>query len=205
MATLHALSQDLDRALKLSDLEAVASVRRTIAQRFPESPQAAEAHFKLGLDSLFRQHDLDSAAEHLRSAIRTKVPGWAVPARVSLGLVLLKQAKPQQAIFELRRVASLEPPSAQTAQAAGLVVVALQQQGKAPEAERAKQQHRRILERLSAQAEGVDQAVGEFMLGMEKKFDGDRAGAKAALTLAVGRSDLPGEYRTQAEKALADL
>ena len=205
MTTLQALTGDLDRALALNDLDAAASVRRSIAQLFPATPAGAEASYKLGLEALFRQRNLDAAAEHFRAATKAKVQQWGVPARVSLGLVLLRQAKPQQAIFELRRVASMEPPTAQTAQAAGLVVVALLDSGKGAEADRARQQHRRILERLSKQAEGVERAMGRFMLAMEKKFDGDRAGAKEAFEDALTLAELPDEYREQATRALAEL
>ncbi len=205
MATLEALTGDLERALALQDFDTAAAVRRSIAQLFPETPAGAEANYKLGLDALFRHRNLDSAAEHFRAATKAKAPMWGVPARVSLGLVLLRQSKPQQAIFELRRVASVEPPIALSAQAAGMVVVALLEQGKGPEADRARQQHRRILERLTKQEPGVERAVGQFMLGIEKKFDGDRAGAKAALQAALELEHLPDEYRTQAEKALAEL
>ncbi len=205
MATLDALNGDLERALQVSDYDSVASVRRTIAQLYPETPAGAEASYKLGLDALFRHRNLDAAAEHFRATTRAKVPEWGVPARVSLGLVLLRQGKPQQAVFELRRVASIEPPTPQTAQAAGLVVVALLDNGKASEAERARHQHRRILERLCKQGDGVDAALGRFMMAMEKKFDGDRAGAKAAFQDALSGGSLPPEYREQAERALADL
>ena len=43
------------------------------------------------------------------------------------------------------------------------------------------------------------------MLGIEKKFDGDRAGAKAELRGALTQAELPMEYREQAERALQDL
>ncbi|MEM7676383.1 MAG: tetratricopeptide repeat protein, partial [Myxococcota bacterium] len=193
METLDELEKDLERALKVDDFETVASVRRSITQLHPDTTQAAEAHYKLGLDALFRQRSLDAAAEHFRASAKLKIPQWGLPARMSLGLVLLRQGKPQQAIFELRRVAGVESPTAQSAQAAGMVVVALLEQGKSTEAERARQQHRRILDRLCKQGDGVDAALGHFMLGIEKKFDGDRAGAKASLLAAQAMGDLPDE------------
>ena len=205
MATLQALTTDLEGALERKDLEAVASVRRSIAQMFPDSAAGAEANYKLGLDALFRQRNMDAAADHFRAATKAKVAEWGVPARVSLGMVLLRQAKPQQAIFELRRVAAVEPPTAQSALAASLVVVALTEQGKAAEASRARQQHQRILERLQKQPPGADRAIGAFMLGMEKKFEGDRPGALQALKAALAQPELPDEYRGQAERALSDL
>jgi len=205
METLDELEKDLERSLKVDDFEAVASVRRSITQLHPDTPPAAEAHYKLGLDALFRQRSLDAAADHFRASAKLKISQWSLPARMSLGLVLLRQGKPQQAIFELRRVASAEPPTAQSAQAAGMVVVALLEQGKSAEADRARQQHRRILERLCKQDEGVDASMGYFMLGMEKKFDGDRTGAKAALEAALATPHLPEEYRQQVQRAIADL
>lgn len=205
MASLDALRGDLDRALELKDYDAAASVRRAIAQLFPDSSAGAEAEYKLGLDALFRQQKLDAAADHFRAATKAKVPAWGLPARLSLGLVLLRQDKPQQALFELRRVASAEPPTVLSAQAAGLVVIALTEQSKPTDADRARQQHRRILDRLTKHATGVDQALAWFMLGMEKKFDGDRPGAREAFDSALAQGHLPNEYVAQARRAITDL
>ena len=116
MASLKDLERDLARALKAGDLDQIASVRRTIASGFADTPAAAEANYRLGLDLLFRTKNVDEAAAHLREAAKTKAAPWSIAARVSLGLVMLRQGKAQQAIFELRRVAGsqLDPAVVET-------------------------------------------------------------------------------------------
>src|SRR5688500_15411197 len=121
MATLKDLQRDLARALEAGDPDQIASVRRTIASGFPDTPEAAEANYRLGLDQLFRGKNLEEAAKHLREATKAKAPPWSIASRVSLGLVMLRQGKAQQAIFELRRVAGIKPPTIHSAQAAGFV------------------------------------------------------------------------------------
>lgn len=205
MASLKELERDLDRALEAGDPEQVASVRRTIAGGFPGSPAAAEASYKLGLDQLFRAQNPDEAAKLLREATKAKAPPWSLAARVSLGILLLHQGKPQQALFELRRAAGVKPPSIESAQAAGFVVIALREIGNGKEAERARATQLEMLRALVKRDDDETRALAHFMLGMEHKFDGERAPAKQHLEAALALEALPADARATADQAMQDL
>jgi tetratricopeptide (TPR) repeat protein len=205
MASLKDLERDLTRALSGGDLEQIASVRRTIAEGFPDTPAAAEAHYRLGLDQLFRTKDMDAAANHLREAAKSKAMPWSVSARVSLGLIMFRQGKPQQAIFELRRVAGMKPPTIHSAQAAGFVVMALRESGNGAEADRARKQQLDLLNGLTKSKDAETAALAFQMLGMEHKFVGERAKAKEFLTKALASPALPPDERKSAETAMEDL
>lgn len=204
MATLPELLRDLDRALGAGDLDTAASVRRTIAEGHPTAPEAAEARFKLGLHLLFKGRDLEAAAGELREAAKAKHPVWSPQARISLGLILLRQGKFQQAVFELRRVSGQTPPTLVSAQAAGLVVVALRSDKKATEADRARGQQLDLLDKLTRSLTGEEKAMAQFMLGMEHKHDGRRDKARPLLQAAL-TTGLPGREAEVAKRALAEV
>ena len=206
MTNLASLLSDLERALSAEDLDLVASVRRTICDGHPSSPAAAEASYKLGLDALYRRQDLDGAAEYLREAVRKKDNQWSPAARVSLALVLLSQKKYQQALFELRKAASVQPPTLLSAQAAGLTAVALADAKKpGAEVERAREKAKAILLQLASASDAVTASVAAFMLGVEFKFEGEREKARTWLERALAADQLPAQERRLAEGALQTL
>lgn len=206
MAALKELLSDLARALDANDLAAAAAVRRTIVDNHPDAAEAAEAGFKLGLHLLFKEKDLDAASVALRAAAKAKHPVWSPQARISLGQILMRQGKHQQAVFELRRVAGSTKPTLVSAQAAGLVVIALREAKKGPEAERARAQYLDTLERLTkADLPGVERALAQHMLALEHKHDGQRRLAKPLLEAALASGALPQAERAQAEQALKEL
>ncbi len=198
------LVRDLERALQSGDHDRVASVRRTIAHQYPETPAGAEASYKLGLDALFRKRNADEAAEHFRAAVKAKST-WSAPARTSLAIVLLRQGKGQQGMFELRKIASASPPTIASAYAQGLLVLALREAKKGPEAEKAHQEHKRMLLKVAETSTGEDKALAHFMLGMEHKIDGEREPAKKQLQAALAVGALEARERKQAEAALAEV
>lgn len=204
MAGLKDLERDLARALEAGDLDQLASVRRLIVEQHPESPTAGEAGYKLGLDALFRRGDLAEAAERFRAASKLKGP-WAIPARTSLGIVLAHQGKAQQGMFELRKVAAADPPTLASVQAWGLIVIALREAKQSKEAERARGEQRKALQRLAADGTPEERAFAHFLLGIEHKFDGERDLAKKHLTAAVQGTALPEQERALATAALAEV
>jgi Flp pilus assembly protein TadD len=129
---------------------------------------------------------------------------WATLARSALGMVLLRQGKHQQAVFELRKVASVTPPTVLSAHGWGLVVYALRESKNMKEAERARGEHKKVLIKLTQSKSPEDAAIGNFMLGMEYKFDGDRTLAKQHFTTALA-GPLPGPERLQCEAALKEV
>jgi tetratricopeptide (TPR) repeat protein len=201
---LQDLLRDLERALESGDHDRVASVRRTIVHQFPETAAGAEASYKLGLDALFRKRNVDEAADHFRAALKAKST-WATPARTSLAIVLLRQGKGQQGMFELRKIASATPPTIAGAYAQGLLVLALREAKKGPEAEKAHQEHKRMLQKIAEISTGEDKALAHFMLGMEHKIDGEREPAKKQLQAALAVGALDERERKQAESALGEV
>ena len=205
MAKLEALLSDLSRALEAKNEDTAASVRRTIAEAYPETPEGAEARYKLGLAALYRAQDLDLAAQHFREATKAKQKVWSACARTSLGLVLLRQGKHQQAVFELRRAAAPRPADLMVAQAASMLVMALAEMGNTKESARARTQQLEILDTLAKSDEPQTAAIAQFYRGMEHKFDGERGPAKALLSAALAAELLPTDERAVAERALAKL
>lgn len=184
-AALEQLLRDLDRALKSGDPDRITSVRVTIAQGHPESDAGAEANYRLGLSALFSGQDLEQAATFLKAATKAKSKAWGPDARTSFGLVLFRLGKVQQAIFELRKVAGVKPPTLASARALGFMVMLLREGEKRDEADRTRKQQFEALRALTKSADAEVQAQAHFMLGMEHKHDGDRAGAKENLQNAV--------------------
>lgn len=206
MTALKDLKRDLERALGAKqDFDQIALIRQKIAEAHGDTVEGAEANYKLGLDALFRRGDLELAAQHLREATRVKAPPWSVAARVSLGLILLRQGKDQQAVFELRRVAGATPPTLVSAQAWGLLVIAFRQLKKGQDANKAQTEYRKALEQIERSGAPADVAQARYMLGMEHKFDGNRAMAKRYLEQALGFAELPAEDRVRIEATLAGL
>lgn len=205
MAALKDLLRDLKRAIAEGKEDNVNAVRWAIAEHHPETPEGAEARYKLGLAALFRDQDLDTAAILFRDTAKAKQRKWSHCARTSLGLVLLKQGKEQQAIFELRRAASPRPPNLMVAQAAGLLVLALSELGNTKEAARARQQLIEILGLLLKHEDERVVAMASYMRGMEHKFDGEREPAKAMITKAVESGKLPPDELAAAQAVLEGL
>ena len=206
MTDLSSLLGDLERALAAHDLDLVASVRRTIFEGHPTTVAAAEAGYKLGLDALYRRHDLDAAAQRFRETVRRKDGKWSPAARVSLALILLRQKKHQQALFELRKATSADPPTLLSAQAAGLVAVVLADAQKpGAEIERARDNAKSLLTRLVSSTDPETAGGAAFMLGMEFKFDGDRSNARTWLEQALASGALPEDAQRLAARSLEGL
>jgi tetratricopeptide (TPR) repeat protein len=204
MADLADLKQDLESALTAGDEARARTVRLRIVGAYPESTEAAEASFRLGLDALFRQKAVLEAEQHLRVAAKIKQSEWSPVARLSLGLVLVRQGKLQQGVFELRRVASLKPSNLVSAQAQGFLVLAFQEARKSEEADRARTDFLRVLRELADGGQASERDLAAYMLGMEFKGLGQRDHARRELMRAL-KGNLPEDTRQSAETALLDL
>ncbi len=202
---LSELTTSLTRALDVGDADRIREVRRAIAAAHPETEAGADASFRLGLDALFTGQDLEAAAEHFRAATKAKGSASALAARTSLGLVLLRQGKHQQAVFELRRVGSQKPPTLAAAQALSWVVISFRQQKNAKEADRAREEQLKVLEAVAAGADAPSAALAHLMLGVEHKHDGRRDAAVKHLQAALAQKGLDAEYEARARSLLAGL
>lgn len=198
------LLRDLKRAEERAEVERIEELRRRLVELFPEAPESAEASFRLGLAALLRDKDPDQAEARLRAATKSPDKALAAQARTHLGMLLFRRGKAQQAVFELRKVAARTPPDLWSAQALALVHLVFRGQGNAKEAERARAEQLKLLEKL-AQGEGESQAFAHLFLGMEHKHDGRRDPAKRHLQAAAGHPALPPAERAQAQAALREL
>jgi tetratricopeptide (TPR) repeat protein len=201
---LDALKKDLDRAIKAGDPDKIAAAWQALANSYPDTPDGGDASYRLGLDALFRGKSLDKAAELFRVALKSKGT-HALSARSSLGLVLMRQGKHQQGVFELRKVAGTTPPTIFSISAWGLLVVAFKELGNMKEAERAHVEHKRALEKMTASKVAEDAALAHYMLAMEYKIDGERAIAKRHLEAALATKALPKAELASATAVLAEL
>lgn len=198
------LLRDLQRAVERAEPERVEELRRRLVELFPDAPESAEANFRLGLAALLRDKDPDQAEARLRAAIKAPDKALAAQARTHLGMLLFRRGKAQQAVFELRKVAGRSPPDLWSAQALALVHLVFRGQGNAPEAERARAEQLRLLEKLS-RGEGESQAFAHLFLGMELKHDGRRDPARQHLTAAAAHPALPPAEKARARAALDEL
>jgi len=204
-AALGDLTKDLNRAIEVGDADRINAVRRTIAEGHAGTPEAAEASYRLGMYALFAEHNLDEAVARLKASAKSKNATWTPRARVALGLLLFRQSKTQQAIFELRKVSSAAKPSLASAQAFGYMALIHTESKKGPEAERARDGQREQLAKLVKSSDPEEAGLAHFMLGMEHKFDGMRREATSHLEAAIASGGLGPDETAQAQAALDDL
>jgi tetratricopeptide (TPR) repeat protein len=205
MTTLDQLRTDLTNALELGDLARIAEARRAIVQSFPESEAAAEANYKLGLNALFLEGNLEAAIDAFRAAAKVKAGGWNQAARTSLGIALMRDGKPQQAVFELRKAAAQKPPNLAAAQALSIVVTIFRQEKNAKEADRARAEQIKLLEQVASASDPASAALATFFLGVEHKFDGQRELAKKTIQAALAKGLLEPGFKVKAEEILREL
>lgn len=203
-APLKDLLRDLSTALEGGDRERIAQVRRLIAEGYPDTDSGGEARYKLGLDALFFAGDLDAAIEQFRGATKLKSSPWATAARTTMGITLFRQGKLQQAVFELRKVAGIKPPTIASAQALSLVSGFMRQTGNAAEAERARDEAIKILDQLARGTDKAEASLAHFLLGMERKFEGRRDLAKKHLETALA-GKLDPTFAGRAQALLSEL
>jgi tetratricopeptide (TPR) repeat protein len=118
---------------------------------------------------------------------------------------MARRGKVQQAVFELRKVASKIPPDLEAAQALGMVALVYRQQGNPKEADRARGEQLKLLEKLTKSGRGDEPAFAHYLLGMEHKHDGRRPQAKAHLEAALAAGTLPSEETRRVRVALQGL
>ncbi len=200
MVPLATLLADLTRAL--SDAEQATAVRRTIVEQYPDTEAGAEAAYKLGLEALFLGRSLEQAESYFRSATKSKSAVWGPPARVSLGIVLARMGKAQQAAFELRKVIGAKPATILGAQAAAMLASVMAEQKQPKEVDKARQQAQDILKQLIEK--GPDQALAHYLMGLEKKHEGNRVLARQHLEAALA-AGLVGEEAERARVLLGQL
>ena len=204
-SNLKSLLQELSAGLKAQDPAKINAVRAQIGDSHPDTDEGAEANFRLGVSGLMAGQDVDEAVGRLRKAAKAKHPVWTPQARLSLGLLLKAQGKEQQAIFELRKVAGMKNPSLASAQALGFMVMMQEDAGQAEEAARTRKQHHQLLDKMVSSEEKEIASLAHYMLGMDHKYEGARAEAKAHLEQALQKGGLQEDEAARVKEALNSL
>lgn len=185
MADLESLLNDLANLDAKTDLDGLRRVREQIIDEHPDSVAAVEAAYKVGLDLLFRERDLDGAVARFESAAKRKHPFWSAAARTSLGLCYFHQGRKQKALFELRRVAYPETPTSHSVTALAFIENIADADGGPDEARRIRKDRIKQLEQLVEISREAHQAHDRgfylFSLGQALKDQGDPEQARAVL------------------------
>jgi len=188
MAKLEALLNDLANFDAQQDLGGLRRTREQIVTEFPTSEAAAEALYKIGLDLLFRERNLDGAVEQFEAAARRKHPYWSAAARTSLGLCYYHQKRIQKALFELRRVGYPPQPTPHSVTALTFIESIFAQEGNAEELKRTRKDRITQLEALitesRTQARPAERGYYLYTLGAALRDHGDEGRAKAVLNEA---------------------
>jgi len=144
MSDQNALLEAIQAPENQENPKALDALREKYIEAAPNSPEATEARYRLGLSFLFRHKNMDQARELLKAAAADKGHPVAPEARVNYALILHAQKKRQQAIFELRKL--LVPgasPSMHTASALDFLSLLLRESGARPEDINKIESHRR--------------------------------------------------------------
>ncbi len=148
--TIEELSGQLIDAEKSGDLGALCDVRMQICREHPDSDEAIESRYKLGLNALFNQRHLEAATEHFQAAAKSRKCYWSAAARTSLGICLYHRGKRQKALFELRKIAHRDPPDEHSVAALSFIETIFANDGDSKEASRTRAQRIAQLEELVA-------------------------------------------------------
>lgn len=212
MDLLNTLLQNVSAAEAAQDFDAMREARNRIVEGYPGSVEAAEALYKVGLDSLFRQRDIVQSIAVMEQAAKCAHPFWAAAARTSLALCYVHQRRIQKALFELRKVAYVREPSAHSITALSFMETVLMDEQKPQEA--AKIRKDRVLqleEMLHAHRTGTlriaERAHYLHQLALALADNKERARAKAAIeeALALGAEAVGAELTQTLKKALQEL
>jgi tetratricopeptide (TPR) repeat protein len=185
MAQLEALLSELADHDAKHDLAAVRRLREQIADEHPDSESAVEALYKIGLDLLFRERNLDGAVSKFEEAAKRKTPFWSDAARTSLGLCYFHQRRSQKALLELRKVAYGEKPSSHSVTALTFIETIYESEGKPDEVKRVRKDRIGQLESLVKHTKmQAERGYFLFQLGLACRDQGDDTRANKALAEA---------------------
>jgi len=182
---LKQLTETLAVHEKNHDIDGLRSVREQIARDYPESPEAVEAHYKLGLDALFHKRDLAIAVQYFEQAVKGKQAFWAQAARTSLGLCYYHQKRTQKALFELRKVGYSDPPTAHSITALSFIEHIYGQAGEKEEVQRVRKdrisQLETVIEACKHSHQHAERGYHMYTLGLALLDQGDDVEAKIVL------------------------
>jgi tetratricopeptide (TPR) repeat protein len=149
-------------------------VRERLVSEHPQSDAAAEAHYKVGLDAMFRERDLVTALAQFKLAVARKHAFWSAAARTSLALCHYHQNKTQKALFELRKVALVDAPNVHSVTALSFMETIFANAGNLEEVSRNRQERIKQLEKLLAQPGVSPQDQGHFLVQLAEAHELER-------------------------------
>jgi tetratricopeptide (TPR) repeat protein len=164
MATLDDMREEMQALQTKGDLRGIVKLRATIARDFPNTADAAEALFRLGLYFLFVENQTQAAMQTFEDAIKIKDSHWSKAARVSLASLYLREKKPQKAMLELRKaIGEKEPASVHTLSALSIMELVHEEAGESAKVREVKETKVTHLRTLVEQARsGGDQPALAF-------------------------------------------
>lgn len=202
MAQLDALLSDLANFDAHQDLEGLRRVREDIISQHPDSGAAVEALYKVGLDLLFRERNLELAVQKFEEAAKKKAPFWSDAARTSLGLCYFHQKRAQKALLELRKVGYPEAPTPHSVTALSFIETIYDSEGNKDEVKRVRKDRITQLDALVNATQSTERGYFLYLLGLACRDQGDDTKANDALTKArdLGPEVLGAElYRSVSE------
>ena len=209
MADLQSLLQQIAALDGQRDFDGLRRVREQLVAEFPDSDNAVEALYKIGLDLLFRQRKLEAAIEKFDDAAKRKQPFWAAAARTSLGLCYYHQRRMQKALFELRKVAYAKSANVHSVTALAFIENIFEAEGQTSEAQRVRKDRIVQLEQLIAQSRtdnGNPQERGyhlfQLAIALRDQHDNDRAGAMLREARDLGKEILGADLYQSVTEAL---
>lgn len=190
MADLKSLLGELATLDAAHDFNGLRRVRELIVAEFPESDEATEALYKVGLDMLFRERKLDAAVEQFAEAAKRKQPFWSAAARTSLGLCYYHQRRTQKALFELRKVGYAKTPNVHSVTALAFIENIFHTEGNEEEAARVRKDRIAQLEQviqLNRDGKGnmAERGYHLYQLGLALKDHDEPERSKGALEEAM--------------------
>ena len=207
MVELEKLLKRLRTAIKKEDLEKIDATRQKIIDHYPDSPESAEARYRLGLSRLLQHQDSDTAQQLFIEAAKSSDPLYSPMARISMALMLHAQKKEQKALFELRKVVGSRKPSAQSVVALGFIVAIMGDMGaKVSEVQRARSQqieHLQVL--LDETSEDSERAALLLQLGLAYYDQRKADQAKEILQQILALGDAASEQIEDAKAVLDSI
>ncbi|MCC6808667.1 MAG: hypothetical protein IT381_14680 [Deltaproteobacteria bacterium] len=172
MATLDELLDNMKQCEAKGDLGGIVKLRARIARDFPNTPEAAEALFRLGVYLLFIENQPDAAKQTFEDAIKIKDPNWSKAARVSLASLYLREQKTQKALLELRKaLGEKDPPSIHTVSALSIMEAIHEEAGSSADVRNTKEEkvrHLNVLVQQSREAKD-DGALAFFLFSLAQE------------------------------------
>ena len=184
MSDLTELKAELDRLEGDKDYAGMVALRERIVAEHPDTEDAVEATYKIGLHNLFYERELAKATERFEQAAKKKHPYWSAAARTSLGICYYHQGRGQKALFELRRVGYADVATQHSITALSFMETIHANEAEEDEVKRVRQERIKQLRQLIETLRSDPSAdLGQYLFSLAAALhdEDERAEAKAML------------------------